>query len=303
MGGKLQVMYESYYQLSGRPFNHSPNTECFFAGDYVRESLSQLVRIVTRGEGVSLVTGPTGTGKSSVCQLLVEHFQFSHQVIYFQHGLFSSRHAFLESVVLALGISNARNSEAKNRAAIREHLFNLDEYPRSLLLIIDDAHQMSVDVLEECRQLISLVYGGTTRVHLVLAGLLKLEDSLAQPTFASLNQRVVHRCYLSALSSIETRSMIGDCLLKAGGEPAELFTRDALRKIYEYTEGVPRIAVQLADRAMLLGMQREQPILDSFDIELAWADLQQLPEPKTQKELAQTAAPASSAIEFGLLSD
>jgi len=296
-------MYESYYQLSGRPFNCSPNTECFFAVDYVRDSLSQLVRIVTRSEGVSLVAGPTGTGKSSVCQLLVEHFQFSHQVIYFQHGVFSSRHAFLESVVLALGICNARNSEAQNRAAIQQHLFNLDEHPRSLLLMIDDAHQLSAEILEECRQLTSLVYGGAARVHLVLAGALKLEDSLAHPTLASLNQRIVHRCYLSALSAMETRAMIGDCITTAGGLISELFTRDAFRKIYEYTEGVPRMIVQLADRAMLLGMKREQATLDSYDIELAWADLQQLPEPKTQEELAQPVTPASSSIEFGLLSD
>ena len=296
-------MYESYYQLSGRPFNYAPNTECFFAVDYVRKSLSQLVRIVTRSEGVSLVAGPTGTGKSSVCQLLVEHFQFTHQVVYFQHGLFSSRHAFLESVVTALGISNARNSEARNREAIREHMFNLDEHPRSLLLIIDDAHLLSPEVLEECRQLTNLVYSGATRVHLVLAGLLKLEDSLTLPTLVSLNQRIVHRCYLSSLSAMETGSMIGDCLLKAGGRLTDLFTRDALRKIYEYTEGVPRIIVQLADRAMLLGMKREQAMLDSYDIELAWSDLQQLPEPKTEDELAQPAASASSAIEFGLLSD
>ena len=296
-------MYEAHYQLNGRPFNHSPNTECFFAVDYVRDSLSQLVRIVTRGEGVSLVAGPTGTGKSSVCQLLVEHFQFSHQVVYFQHGVFSSRHSFLESVVLGLGLSNSRNSEAQNRAVIREHLYNLDEHPRSLLLIIDDAHQLSPDVLEECRLLTNLIYSGMARVHLVLAGSLKLEDALAHPTLASLNQRVVHRCYLSSMSAMETRTMLGKCLVKAGGEPAELFTRDALRKIYEYTEGVPRIIVQLADRAMLLGMKREQAKLDTFDIELAWADLQQLPEPKTQEELAQSSSPASSSIEFGLLSD
>ena len=296
-------MYEAHYQLNGRPFNHSPNTECFFAVDYVRDSLSQLVRIVTRGEGVSLVAGPTGTGKSSVCQLLVEHFQFSHQVVCFQHGVFSSRHSFLESVVLGLGLSNSRNSEAQNRAVIREHLYNLDEHPRSLLLIIDDAHQLSPDVLEECRLLTNLIYSGMARVHLVLAGSLKLEDALAHPTLASLNQRVVHRCYLSSLSAMETRTMLGECLVKAGGEPAELFTRDALRKIYEYTEGVPRIIVQLADRAMLLGMKREQAKLDTFDIELAWADLQQLPEPKTQEELAQSSSPASSSIEFGLLSD
>ena len=296
-------MYEAHYQLNGRPFNHSPNTECFFAVDYVRDSLSQLVRIVTRGEGVSLVAGPTGTGKSSVCQLLVEHFQFSHQVVYFQHGVFSSRHSFLESVVLGLGLSNSRNSEAQNRAVIREHLYNLDEHPRSLLLIIDDAHQLPPDVLEECRLLTNLIYSGMARVHLVLAGSLKLEDALAHPTLASLNQRVVHRCYLSSLSAMETRTMLGECLVKAGGEPAELFTRDALRKIYEYTEGVPRIIVQLADRAMLLGMKREQAKLDTFDIELAWADLQQLPEPKTQEELAQSSSPASSSIEFGLLSD
>ena len=296
-------MYETYYQLNGRPFNHSPNTECFYAVDYVRDSLAQLVRIVTRGEGVSLVAGPTGTGKSSVCQLLLEHFQFSHQVVYFQHGVFSSRHSFLESVVLGLGLSNSRNSEAQNRAAIRQHLYNLDEHPRTLLLIIDDAHQLSADVLEECRLLTNLVYSGTPRVHLVLAGSLKLEDALTHPTLASLNQRVVHRCYLSSLSAMETRSMLGNCLVKAGGEPAELFTRDALRKIYEYTEGVPRIIVQLADRAMLLGMKRGQLRLDTFDIELAWADLQQLPEPKTQEELAQPSTPASSSIEFGLLSD
>ncbi len=296
-------MYESYYQLNERPFIHAPNTECFYAGDYVRNSLSQLVRIVTRGEGVSLVVGPTGTGKSSVCQLLVEHFQFSHQVLYFQHGSFSSRHSFLESVVLALGIDNVRNSEAQNRTAIREHLFDLDEHPRSLLLIIDDAHQMNSDVLEECRQLTNLVYSGATRVHLVLSGLLKLEDAMTHPSLASLNQRVVHRCYLSALSGMESRCLIGDCLERAGGKLAELFTRDALRKIYEYTEGVPRVIVQLVDRTMMLGMQREQPMLDTYEVELAWADLQQLPEPKSAEELEQVSAPASSAIEFGLLSE
>ena len=57
-------MYEAYYQLSERPFNHAPNTECFYAAEHVRESLSQIVRIVTRGEGLSLVAGPKGTGKS-----------------------------------------------------------------------------------------------------------------------------------------------------------------------------------------------------------------------------------------------
>ena len=299
-------MYEAYYQLSERPFNHAPNTECFFAAGHVRESLSQIVRIVTRGEGLSLVAGPTGTGKSSVCQLLVEHFQFSHQVVYFQHALFSSRHSFLEAVLLALGLSNSRNSEAQNRTAIRNHLFNLDEHPRSLLLVIDDAHQLTPDVLEECRQLSNLVYSGAPRVHLVLSGLLKLEDSLSHPSLDSLNQRVVHRCYLSTLSGLETRALVGDCLERAGGKVAELFTRDALRKIYEYSEGVPRIVVQLVDRAMLMGMKFEKSMLDAYEIELAWADLQQLPEPKSPEQLEQAATnptSATSSIEFGLLSD
>ena len=106
----------------------------------------------------------------------------------------------------------------------------------------------------------------------------------------------------------ETKALINEQLVYAGSSVSEIFTRDALRRIYEFTQGVPRIINLLADRCLIIGFQREMQFIEEYDVELAWADLQQLspPKPVATKEEATTtdnSAKPSPTVEFGMLSD
>jgi type II secretory pathway predicted ATPase ExeA len=136
---------------------------------------------------------------------------------------------------------------------------------------------------------------------------LKIEELLTDPTLSSFNQRIAHRCYVAAASRMETKALINEQLVQAGRSVSEIFTREALRRIYEFTQGVPRIINLLADRCLIVGQQREMQVIEEYDVELAWADLQQLPPPKpvaaeepTTKDDSDEPSPT---VEFGMLSD
>ena len=107
---------------------------------------------------------------------------------------------------------------------------------------------------------------------------------------------------------METKALINEQLVQAGRSVSEIFTRGALRRIYEFTQGVPRIINLLADRCLIVGLQREMHVIEEHDVELAWADLQQLPPPKpvvTEEESTtkDNSAEPSATVEFGMLSD
>ncbi|MBT6849207.1 MAG: hypothetical protein HOA14_17460 [Planctomycetaceae bacterium] len=137
---------------------------------------------------------------------------------------------------------------------------------------------------------------------------MKIEELLTDPTLSSLNQRIAHRCYVAAASRMETKALINEQLVQAGRSVSEIFTRGALRRIYEFTQGIPRIINLLADRCLIVGQQREIQVIEEHDVELAWADLQQLPPPKpvaTEEESStkDNSAKPSTTVEFGMLSD
>lgn len=297
------MMYQSFYNLSGVPFAFAPNPACFYANNYTRESLRTLRRVIGRAEGTALVVGPTGTGKSTVCQLVVDHFGSSHQIVHLHSAGFSTRRAMVEQCILCLGVTTEGQSEAHLRTALRRHLFNLVDHPQQVLMVVDEAHLMTPEMAAELRMLHNLVHDGSIRIGMVLAGTLKLEELLAHPTLESFNQRVAHRCYLAAASRMETKSLINEQLVQVGSSVSKVFTQDALRRIYEFTEGVPRLINLLADRCLVLGCARKVAMIDEFDVEIAWADLQQLPEPKPEAPPQPETVTAPAAVEFGVLSD
>jgi type II secretory pathway predicted ATPase ExeA len=182
------------------------------------------------------------------------------------------------------------------------------EHPESILLVVDEAHRLPTEVIRELHSLQNIVNQGNSRICIILAGTLKIEELLTDPTLESFNQRIAHRCYVTAASRMETKALINEQLVYAGSSVSEIFTRDALRRIYEFTQGVPRIINLLADRCLIIGFQREMQFIEEYDVELAWADLQQLspPKPVATKEEATTtdnSAKPSPTVEFGMLSD
>ena len=301
-------MYTSFYKLDRTPFAFAPSPECFYANAELCESLRTLRRVILRGEGPALIVGPNGTGKSTICELLVEHFRKSHQIVHFRSASFATGRDLIEQFLLSLGGTVVKQTTAELRTAIVSRVCNLVEHPEPILLVVDEAHRLPTEIIRELYSLLNIVHQGNSRICIILAGTLKIEELLTDPTLESFNQRIAHRCYVAAASRMETKALINEQLVYAGSSVSEIFTRGALRRIYEFTQGVPRIINLLADRCLIIGLQREMQFIEEYDVELAWADLQQLAPPKpvaTEEESTtkdNSARPAPT-VEFGMLSD
>jgi general secretion pathway protein A len=301
-------MYTSFYKLDRTPFAFAPSPECFYANAELCESLRTLRRVILRGEGPALIVGPNGTGKSTICELLVEHFRKSHQIVHFRSASFATGRDLIEQFLLSLGGTVVKQTTAELRTAIVSRVCNLVEHPEPILLVVDEAHRLPTEIIRELYSLLNIVHQGNSRICIILAGTLKIEELLTDPTLESFNQRIAHRCYVAAASRMETKALINEQLVYAGSSVSEIFTRGALRRIYEFTQGVPRIINLLADRCLIIGLQREMQLIEEYDVELAWADLQQLAPPKpvaTEEESTtkdNSARPAPT-VEFGMLSD
>ena len=301
-------MYTSFYKLDKTPFAFAPSPECFYANTELCESLRTLRRVIFRGEGPALIVGPNGTGKSTICELLVEHFRKSHQIVHFRSANFATGRDIIEQFLLSLGGTVVQQTTAELRTAIVGRVCNIVENPEPILLVVDEAHRMPPEIIRELQSLQNIVHQGNSRICIILAGTLKIEELLTDPILESFNQRIAHRCYVAAASRMETTALINEQLVQAGRSVSEIFTRGALRRIYEFTQGVPRIINLLADRCLIIGLQREMQVIEEHDVELAWADLQQLPPPKpvaTAEESTTTdnSAEPSATVEFGMLSD
>jgi hypothetical protein len=140
-------------------------------------------------------------------------------------------------------------------------------------------------------------------VRLVLAGGMALEERLASPKLESFHQRIAARCYLQTLVREETVGYVREKISRAGANPDEVFTAEALRTIHTATDGIPRLVNQLCDHALMLAALGGHQQLNVEGIEEAWADLQQLPVPWHEKPRTAAASDASSVVEFGQLDD
>ena len=294
-------MYESSFGLSDRPFVAAPVARRYFPAAAIEAARLTLVRCIDRAEGIGLVLGPAGTGKSLLCQVLAEHFRSRYFVALLASGRIDTRKALLQAVLFELGLPYRGMDEGELRLSLLDRLGAPDASKGGLLLLVDEAHSTPLRLLEEIHQLTNLVRGGQPRVRVVLAGNSALEEHLGNAKLESLNQRIAVRCYLQSFKHAETLDYVRRAISQSGGDADELFSSDALDAIHRATDGVPRLVNQLCDHALLLAYAAGTKPLSAEGIEEAWADLQQLP---TRWNAAPgTEAPSADIIEFGSLDE
>jgi general secretion pathway protein A len=298
-------MYESFFEMSQRPFAAAPRVDRYFPGRSIEPARTAVERAIERAEGTSIVIGPAGCGKTLLLQAMADRFRGRFDVAMLSNGRLATRRALLQAILFELSMPYRGMEEGELRLALFDRLQPGVTQADGLLLLIDEAHLLPLRLLEEVRMITDFMRSGEPRVRLVLAGAAALEERLATPRLGSLQQRISTRCYLEALDRNDTAAYVRHQLVSVGSEPKSVFTDSAIETIYRATEGIPRLVNQTCDHALVMACAGGVRPIDSAGIEEAWADLQQLPTPWSQAAgyTDPNAAATDSVIEFGLLDD
>jgi general secretion pathway protein A len=248
-------MYASHFGLKREPFSIAPDPRYLFMSERHREALAHLLYGVGGGGGFVLLTGEIGAGKTTVCRAFLEQIPRRCNVAYIFNPKLSVVE-LLQSVCDEFGIPY--HHEGQGAPTVKDFVDPLNEYllrthavGQNNVLIIDEAQNLSADVLEQLRLLTNLETNERKLLQIMLIGQPELREMLAQPQLEQLAQRVIARFHLDALSELETAHYIQHRLTVAGRSQGNLFDRKALRRIHVLTRGVPRRINLLCDRALL----------------------------------------------------
>jgi type II secretory pathway predicted ATPase ExeA len=294
-------MYESFFQLQSRPFAAAPVVETYFPSRSIEHARQTLIRTIERAEGPGLVIGPAGTGKSLLLRLLADYFLDVFHFVHLSSARVTNRKDLLQSILFELDLPYRELDESELRLTLLEFLRPSEYCPHGILLLVDEAHSLSLRLLDEIRMITNFVSEGEPRVRLVLAGDSRLDERFANPKLASFNQRVAARCYLEPMPRDEAIEYVQAQVTAVGGNPSAIFSDDAFIAIYRATDGIPRLINQVCDHALVMARLGGQTRIDGRGIEEAWADLQQLPGP--WQPTPSYASANDSVLEFGTLED
>jgi type II secretory pathway predicted ATPase ExeA len=256
-------MYETYFNLSQRPFAAAPRVDHYFPAATIDGARTTLIRCIERAEGAATAIGPSGIGKTLLCQVLAEHFRGAFAVALLTGAALGTRRALLQAILYELGLPYRGMDEGELRLALVDRVTLSDEHPAGMLLLVDDAHHLPLRLLDEIRGLTNLMRGGQPAVRLVLAGGRGLEERFASPKLESFSQRLAARCYLEAFQWAETQDYIHARIAACGADGPQIFPPETCQRVHKATDGVPRLVNQVCDHVMLLacaaGRKRIEP--------------------------------------------
>ncbi len=244
-------MYRSHFGLTQKPFSIAPDPSFLFMSERHREALAHLLYGVNSDSGFVLLTGDVGTGKTTICRCLLEQLPESSEVAYVINPSLSVSE-LLASVCDEFGIdySNDQTSVKKFVDQINQYLLSVHARGDKPVLIIDEAQNLTEEVLEQIRLLTNLETNDRKLLLIILIGQPELRDKLAKHDLRQLSQRVTARYHLEALSKKETISYVHHRLAVAGVRQ-KLFDEKSLGKIFNLSKGIPRVINLLCDRALL----------------------------------------------------
>lgn len=270
-------MYEEFFGLQRRPFSATPDANCFVPLETHQGVLDALAVSCERGQGIGVLTGESGLGKSLVGLRLAFELQPTFATAFLGHSAYATRRALLQAILFELNRPYDRMGEQELRLELTSALKSLRSERQGFVLIVDEAHRLSMPLLDEVRLLTLLADGGEPLTRVVLIGNRDLEERLADPDLAAFNQRICCQVDLAPLTQVESLEYLSANLEFAGGEAEEIFTEDALTFLAKAADGVPRCLNHLADHSLLLAFVTERRPVSAEVVREALDDLKQLP--------------------------
>lgn len=245
-------MYTDYFGLKEEPFSIAPNPQYFFMSQGHREALAHLLYGIKNEGGFVLLTGEVGTGKTTVCRLLLELVPADTETAFILNPKLTAEE-LLASVCDEFGIEYPPGTTSIKVfvSLISDFLLKVHEKGRKAVLIIEEAQNLKPDVLEQIRLLTNLETRERKLLQIIMLGQPELRDLLAKPELRQLSQRITARYHLGSLSKKEVLAYVHYRLSVAGLLRSNPFTPSALRSLFSLTKGVPRMINIILDRALL----------------------------------------------------
>jgi general secretion pathway protein A len=265
-------MYKEFFGLRANPFNVNPDPRYLFLTRHTEEALACLTYGIQSRKGFVLLTGEVGTGKTTLINKLLEWLRLQQVATAF---IFNSRlnvPQFLDYMMTDFGISC--ESRSKSQILLRLYNWLLDRYRagETAVLIVDEAQNLSDEVLEEIRLLTNLETFTEKLLQIVLVGQPELELKLRQPHLRQLRQRLTLRAKTHPLTLDETHAYVAQRLRIAGSNGEPIFYPDAVAAIHRYAGGIPRVVNLLCEHALVSAFVDQQRLVSPDVVEAVARD-------------------------------
>jgi len=270
-------MYNAFFGFSEAPFNLSPDPAFFYRSEQHEEALANLVYGVQARKGFIVLTGEVGTGKTTMLECLRDYLESQYIEFAF---IFNSRintEQFFEMIAYDLDLPCERSSKTEVLFALNQLLVEQAQEGRTVVLIVDEAHNLEWEVLEEIRLLGNLENRSGKLLQIILAGQPEFDRKLDAPNLRQLKQRVVLRCGLEPFTLRDATEYIQARLEKAGMPKQTVFSEETIADIHLRSRGIPRLINAICDNLLLTAFAAEQRVctremLDEVchDMRLEW---------------------------------
>jgi general secretion pathway protein A len=267
-------MYKEFYGLRANPFNVNPDPRYLFLTRHTEEALACLTYGIQSRKGFVLLTGEVGTGKTTLINKLLEWLRLQQVATAF---VFNSRlnvPQFLDYMMADFGIPC--DTRAKSQVLLRLYNWLLDRYRagETAVLIVDEAQNLSEEVLEEIRMLTNLETFTEKLLQIVVVGQPELEQKLKQPQLRQLRQRLTLRARTYPFTLEETHAYIHQRLRVAGWDGQQIFDVEAVAAIHRYATGIPRLINLLCEHCLVSGFVDQQKIIGPGVVETVARDFE-----------------------------
>jgi len=263
-------MYKKFFGLKEAPFNVSPDPRFLFMTHYSQEAFASLTYGIQNRKGFILLTGEVGTGKTTLLNKLFDWLRGERAATAFVFNSRLNTTQFLDFVMADFGISCDSNMKSQVIMRLNEWLLKRYAAGEPAVLVVDEAQNLTTQVLEEIRLLTNLETSTDKLLQIVLCGQPELELKLKQPQLRQLRQRITLRCKTHPLTLEETHGYIAERLRIAGAEGEPLFSPEAIESVFQFSHGIPRVINLICEHALISSYaDQKKPVEISTIIDVA----------------------------------
>ncbi len=266
-------MYNAFFGFKQNPFNMSPDPSFLYRSVQHEEALANLIYGVQSRKGFIVLTGEVGTGKTTMLECLRD-FLNGQQIAF--ASFFNSRltvEQFFEFLAYDFDLRANRLSKTEVLLALNHMLLERAGVGRTTVLIVDEAHNLDWEVLEEIRLLGNLENRRGKLLQIILSGQQELDAKLERPEFRQLKQRIALRCTLRGFDSRETAAYIDSRMARAGMQDQSIIPTEIIEEIHVRSQGIPRLINSICDNLLLIAFALEQKTVNMTMLDEVTADM------------------------------